>query len=507
MPGKRIKIQQEKIYMQNRSNSFTQEVSAAKAGISTRSGRSLEKGNRDSKGERSWRTRNDPLAAVWESELKLMLIKSPGLSAITLLEYLQSKYEGEYPDKLLRTLQRRVKNFKSLEGPEKVVMFRQEHPIGLRGLSDFTELKKIEITILGAPLKHILYHFRLAYSGWSYIKVIFGGESYAALAEGLQEALWRLGGTPKEHRTDSLSAAFKNLNADEKKDITDRYQALCSYYQMTATRNNRGESHENGSIESPHGHLKRRIKQALLLRGTHDFDSISTYQNWLDGAVSQYNRRNAKNVTIERDHLRPLPERKTIDYSEVYARVSSSSTVDVRRTTYTVPSRLKGEKLHIHLYHDRLECYLGSVHTITLMRRYSHHKNCRVKQVDYRHVIDSLYKKPQAFRYSQLRDELLPTCDYKKIWAYVNEHLNGKLACKYIVSCLYFSYKYDAEAKIANVVMTSINKNKLISITELQGLFVKSISGNIVVDVRQHSISNYNHLIPTTKGVSDHVQC
>lgn len=191
------------------------------------------------------------------------------------------------------------------------------------------------------------------------MKVILGGESYTALAEGLQNALWCLGGSPKEHRTDSLSAAFKNLSSEDENDQTQRYRDFCVYYGMTPTRNNRGVSHENGGIESPHGHLKRRIKQAFLLRGSCDFDSVEAYQSWIEKIVSQHNRRNAKAVDIEKLALQPLPTYKTADYTVLPVKVSSSSTMRVKASLYTVPSRLKGTSLQVHLYHDCLSCYLG----------------------------------------------------------------------------------------------------------------------------------------------------
>ena len=110
-----------------------------------------------------------------------------------------------------------------------------------------------------------LFHFRLAYSKWSYLKIVQGGESYTALAEGTSESLKRLGAVPQELRTDSLSAAFRNLSVDEASDITQRYEAFCRHYGLAPTRNNRGQAHENGAVESPHGHLKRRIAQQLQM--------------------------------------------------------------------------------------------------------------------------------------------------------------------------------------------------------------------------------------------------
>ena len=368
-----------------------------------------------------------------------------------------------------------MKQWRAIEGEAQEVIFRQIHPSGLRGLSDFTTLKRVTITLRGTVFAHLLYHFRLACSGWSHMKVILGGESFTALAEGLQEALWRLGGVPHEHRTDSLSAAFKNLTNDEKDDSTERYAQLCAHYGMTPTRNNRGAGHENGSIESPHGHIKRRIEQALLLRGHTDFDSVEAYQAWLDGVVNRHNRRNAKSVAAEKADLLPLPCRKTTDYTEVCARVTTSSTIDVRRTTYTVPSRLKGESLRIHLYHDRLEGYLGSISVITLTRKYATGDK-RARQIDYRHVIDSLARKPQAFRYSQLRDDLLPNDAWHTIWQHIDINLSSKTACRLIVGLLHLAATQNCEQALEKQVLQHIEESKPIVLSELSRRYLRIIT-------------------------------
>jgi transposase InsO family protein len=127
------------------------------------------------------------------------------------------------------------------------------------GLSDFCDMRNLNVSVASVPLDHRLYHFRLPFSGFESTHVVLGGESFVALAEGLQNALWRLGGAPQQHRSDSLSAAFRNLDADAKEDVTRRYEALCAHYGMTPTRNNKGVSHENGSIESAHGHIKAGV--------------------------------------------------------------------------------------------------------------------------------------------------------------------------------------------------------------------------------------------------------
>ena len=502
MTGIWITQQQEKLYMKLRKE-HTQIVSAAKAGISERSGRNIEKAKsvprkRNARG----RTRPDPLVDVWDNRLVTLLEETPYLSALTLLEYLQEHFPGQYPDNILRTMQRRVKLWRALHGPNKDVIFRQEHPPGQLGLSDFTTLKDVIITINNLPLNHILYHFRLACSGWSHMKVILGGESYSALTEGLQEALWRLGGAPLIHRTDSLAAAFKNISRDDVDDMTQRYQQFCEHYGMHATRNNLGVSHENGSIESPHGHIKRRIKQALLLRGSNDFATVEAYQAWLDGVVNQHNRRNAKNLKVELPHLAALPLDKAVDFIEVCARVSSSSTIDVRRATYTVPSRLEGENLRIHLYHDRLECFLGAILVIKLKRVYPLNKYNRARNVDYRHVIHSLVKKPQAFRYSRLRDDLLPSVAYRTIWDFIDKNKSSNAACKLMVGLLQLAAENACERELANTVLALIENNRDIILFSLQQKFSAESRNNIPnLTVMQHPLSTYDQFMSNGQGV------
>lgn len=184
-----------------------------------------------------------------------MLERQPQLQPITLFDYLQERYPERYDRSKLRTLQKRVQQWKAIYGLPKEVMFEQEHRPGSMRLSDFTHFKQATITIGGQPFDHLLYHYRLAYSGWQYVQIVQGGESFVALAQGLQQALVRCGGSPKYHRTDSLSAAYRNRKHQAQEDLTQRYEELCSHYRMQPTRNNRGQSHENGSIESPHGHF------------------------------------------------------------------------------------------------------------------------------------------------------------------------------------------------------------------------------------------------------------
>ena len=495
MSGKPINSEQVKVYMKARKAGKTQETAAAKAGMSERSGRRTEKGDLQAGRKRYWRTRTDPFAAIWESEVMPLLKKNPKFTPITLFEKLQKDHPDEYQDSKLRTFQRRVSEWKALYGPEKEVMFRQEQVVGRMGISDFTKLKKVTITIQGQSFTHLLYHFRLAFSGWCSVKVIHGGESYAALAEGLQDALWRLGGVPREHRSDSLSAAYRNLNKDAGEDITRRYKQLCQHYDMEGTRNNRGEGHENGSIESPHGHLKKRIHQALLLRDSFDFESVSAYEIFLAEIVRDINARKKDKIEEERQHLRPLPLQRTADYTEQVVGVSSSSTIIVKRVLYTVPSRLTGESLRVHIYDSRLDIYLGATLTVTLPRKFVSDHNHRARQVDYRHVIGSLERKPQAFRYSQLRDDLLPNNEYKAVWAWLDREMAPRKACKTMVGILALAHRADCEKQLGDYLQNMMIRQTVPSLFDLQRKFDKEQKNIPNVAVKQPPVASYNVLL------------
>lgn len=356
MPGRHVTDQQSRLFMTLRQTHSTP-VAAAKAGISQATGYRLHADPTlpsQKKIPRS-RRRPDPLADIFDTEVVPLLHSSPGIRPVAVYEELMRRHP-DLGTGIRRTLERRIRAWKAEHGPEQEVIFRQTHTPGKMGLSDFTAMGKLGVTVAGEPLDHRLYHFRLAYSGFEHAHVVLGGESYVALAEGLQNALWTLGGVPREHRTDSLSAAFKNLEKSTQADLTDRVDALCRHYGMTPTRNNKGVAHENGSIESPNGHLKRAIEDALVMRSSRDFEDLTAYRRFIDEIVGRINARNAKRVDVERASLKPLPARRTTDYEEVTLRVTSSGGFTLRKVFYTVPSRLIGHQLRVRLYDDRLEC-------------------------------------------------------------------------------------------------------------------------------------------------------
>jgi hypothetical protein len=427
----------------------TQELAAAKAAISVRSARRIERNPilPSQRPRRYWRSRSDPFAGVWESEIRPLLQAQPRLMAITILKKLQDDHPGQYPDSLLRTLQRRIRLWRALAGPPKEVFFAQTHAPGRMGLSDFTETKALGVSVAGVSFTPLLYHFVFAFSRWEYAEVVEGGESFEALSRGLQNALWQASGAPREHRTDSLSAAFKNLQ--EEADFTVRYQDLLAHYGITGTRNNRGQSHENGSVESAHRHLKDALDQALLLRGHRDFDSRQEYEQFIREVVMRRNARNANAFRIEREALIDLPTRRSQDFVEEEARVTRCGTFTVRGILYSAPSRLIGHRLKVRLYSDRLDCFLSGAQVLTLVRGTRTLPGGRGHAIDYRHFIAALKRKPQAFAGLIFRDALFPREAYRRTWHVLSERLSQRQACRQMVGLLELAAQEGIEAVLA----------------------------------------------------------
>jgi len=437
-------------------------AAAAKAGFSTATGYRIagEPVLPSQRGTPRERRRPDPLADIFESEIVPLLRAAPGLRAVAIFEEMRRRHPDLDPG-IRRTMERRIRSWRALHGPEQEVIFRQVHEPGRLGLSDFTEMGDIGVSVSGQALDHRLYHFRLMWSGFEHAHVILGGESFVALAEGLQNALWALGGAPGEHRSDSLSAAFRNLEAGARADLTTRYDALCQHYGMVPTRNNRGVAHENGGIESAHGHLKAALRDALLLRGSCDFDDLAAYRRFVDEIVAAKNRRNAARIDTERAALQSLPDRRTSDYEEIIVTVTSTSSFTLRKVFYTVPSRLIGHRLRVRLHDDRLELFIGGTHLMTLPRGRSRGNGAHGHVIDYRHVIHSLRRKPMALMKLVYRDQLFPREAYARTFDRLIEALPERAACRMMVELLSLAHERACEAELAELLAEDIAARRL----------------------------------------------
>ena len=385
-------------------------TAAAKSGMSEPTARKYARSGRApsaAKAAHTWRTRPDPFAEVW-SEVEVLLRQDAGLQAKTVWAELNERYPGRFSAGTLRTLQRRFHAWRASSGPEREVFFPQTHAPGEQAQSDFTDMRKLGIRIAGEPFRHLLYHFVLTYSNWEAISIC-PSESFESLSAGVQAALWQLGGVPREHRTDNLSAATHELAESRGRDFTVRYRELVDHYGLRASRNFPGNAHENGDVESSNGGLKTAIDQRLRLRGSRDFDSRAAYEGFLDTCVTARNATRRARIDEERSHLRPLPARALPSYRESYATVSRSSLVRILDRSYSVSSRLRGYRLRVRLHADIVELeYRGE--RVAVMERLVGRE---LRRIDYRHIIHTLVRKPGAFRNYVFRDALFPTLEYR----------------------------------------------------------------------------------------------
>jgi hypothetical protein len=384
---------------------------AAKAGMDVKTARKYLQTRRlpsQMKVPRDWRTRKDPFEDVW-SEVEILIKDSPELQALTIFQDLQRRYPGKFQDGQLRTLQRRIRSWRALYGPDKEVFFPQVHYPGKIGQSDFTWMNSLDITISGQMFPHLLYHFVLTYSNWEYVEICFS-ESFESLSGGLQNALWTLGGCPESHRTDHLGAAM--FGGKEREDFGAYYMALMRHYEIKPTKNNPGESHENGDVEQSHYRLKQRVDQALLLRGSRDFSSRDDYERFLLKIFTSKNRNRSRRLEEELKVLKPLPRYRLDDHREYTVPVGSWSTVRVAHNTYSVPSRLMKHQVTAKLYADHIEIYYAGQNVCSMERL----RGTGKARIDYRHIIGSLVRKPGAFENYRYREEMFPSTVFRQTY-------------------------------------------------------------------------------------------
>jgi hypothetical protein len=237
-------------------------------------------------------------------------------------------------------------------------------------------------------------------------------ETFEALAEGIERAMWQFGGVPEQHRTDHLSAAVRRLDKAGREDWTQRYEALMRHYGMTPTTNNLGEAHENGDVEQSHYRFQQAVDQALRVRGSRDFADRASYERFLQDLVRYRNQTRAKAYAKEQQALRPLPAQPLAPCRELRVTVSRFSTLQVQGNTYSVPSRLIGAKLLVRIRAEYLEGYLGAKQVITLPRLHGRAQHA----INYRHIIWSLVRKPGAFAAYRYREDLYPTLAFRRAY-------------------------------------------------------------------------------------------
>lgn len=360
---------------------------------------------------RWWRTRQDPIAADDWAYVEQRLHDSPTLEATTLWELLQERRPGVYAAGQLRTLQRRVRQWRATKGPDKEVFFAQNHRPGERLQADFTDASGLQVTIAGAAFVHLLCHVVLPYSNWEWVTVCLS-ESILALRRGIQSAILRLGHHPQWCQTDHSSGAT-HAQGDGQRGFNAEYVSMVEHFGMKPCTTEVGAKEQNGDVEAAHRALKRRIEQRLLVRGSRDFDSVEAYEHWLaDDPVRRGNAPRRQRLAEELAAMPKVRVERLPEFKELDVVVSSWSTIRVEHNAYSVPSRLIGETLRVRLYERRLEVYYAQARQLEIERLRGRNGH----RIQYRHIIWSLVQKPGAFARYRYREELFPTLVFRRTY-------------------------------------------------------------------------------------------
>lgn len=409
----------------------TQEAASAAAGMSVRTGRAWQDGPLPSqkKRARDWRTRRDPFAEVWERDIVPLLAADSRsvLDGTTLMALLDERYPGHFGAGQVRTLQRRLRDWRAEQGPAKEVFFEQVHPPGREAACDFTHCTELGVTIAGRLFEHLLFELILSYSKWRHVCLAYG-ETFEALVAGVQGALWSLGGVPQVLRSDNMSAATYALR-DGGRSLTERFAAVLAHYGMRSTRIVPGEGHQNGVAEKAHDLLKSALAQALVIRGSSDFATVADYESFVQDIVARVlNRATGERLAEERVLLRPLPASRLPLYTTYEATVRKWSTIHIARRTYSVPSRLIGHDVTARLHPDIVEVFYRDklVQTMERLRGEREHR------IDYRHVIWSLVKKPGAFARYRYREDLFPTLTFRRAYDAIAKTRGDRADVEYV---------------------------------------------------------------------------
>lgn len=359
--------------------------------------------------ERHWRTRGDPFSGDWEEIVELLKVM-PDLQAARVFDYLREKYPGRYEDGQVRTLQRRFRVWRAVEGPDRELFFDQVHVAGEAMQLDWVDCNCLKVCIVGKPFGHKLCHCACVYSKWEWACVCFS-EDFLSLRTTLQAALFRLGGVLKILQVDNGSAATCQLRRGEgRRGFNVGFKELLGHFGMAGRKINIGCPNENGTIEKLHDHFCRRLDQALMLRGSREFESQGAYEDFVGDQLERANGNRKRKAEEERRCLKALPLTRYPEYQLESHLIGAGGTVRVKKKVYSVPSRLKGVHVKCRIYTDRIDVHLDAQRVHSMPRAHG-----RELGIDWRDLAPALVKKPGAFARYRYRDALFPTPAYREL--------------------------------------------------------------------------------------------
>jgi len=475
---------------------YNRETAATKSGMDVKTARKYIKSAQfPSDMKKPYKLNQKTVFADHLDEIAKLLETSPRLQAKTILAYLLQKYPGQYKIGQLRTLQRLIQYWRAERGATKPVIFRQDIKPGRQSQSDFTCMNAVGITLNGKIFNHLLFHFMLPYSRWESINLCFS-ESFNSLTLGYEKAVWELGYVVKEHRTDNLTAATQALGS--RREFTNCWQQFMAHYKVTPTTNNPGVSHENGSIEKSHDTLKNAIEQALMLRGSSDFATQKDYLLFFENIVSGRNADRKDRLLEEIDHLNELPDKKWNSPDVLQVRVSSSSIVQIFNVPYTVPSRLIHFTLKAYVYHDEIILFYRNKKLQTMPRA----RNQAFAGINYRHIIDSLIRKPGAFANYQYHEAMFPRLCFKKSYDALREVMPAN-ADKNYLKILQLA-KLHSEQEVSEALELLLEEHQHPTADSVKLLIDAYAKERSKVHVHQPNIVDYDSLLTATYDCEVH---
>ena len=383
-------------------------------------------------GERAWKTRTSPFEPYF-AEIEEILRTSPGIDARTIFAVLHQKHGEIFQAGQLRTLQRWVHRWRALNDSHKNVVFTQNHRPGEAAQTDFTRTAELEITIEGQLFTHLLCVFVLPFSNWMWATVVLS-ESIEAIKRGVQAALFQLHRVPTFHQTDNSTAAtHEGPERDEPRSANDpvdmnkqgrrfnrRYLAIMGHFGMTPRTTSIGAKEQNGDVESMNGVLKRRLIQELIVRGSRDFLSVQAWQHFVNNVVRSMNLTRKDRFAKECEAMKELRCEPLQEFVEERVRVTQASTIRLRNVAYSVPSRLIGEELVVRVFESRVQAFYRGEQQIDCERQ-----PIGEASINYRHVIESLLRKPGAVERYCYREHMFPSLIFRRAYDAFGLHLKG----------------------------------------------------------------------------------
>jgi hypothetical protein len=447
------------------------------------------------KEERQYRTRPDPFAEDW-SELEGMLEAAPELEAKTLFEWLREEYPDKYQEGQLRTLQRRVADWRALN-QEKTALLEQAHRPGEALQSDGTWLTELGVTIGGQPFKHLLIHCVLPYSNWEW-GAVAQSESLLAFQRGLQSSLLKLGYVPRYHQTDNSSAVTYQVRGGKggQRAYNQGYLDLLTHFGLKPRAIAVGSPEQNGDIEAANGKLKRALGQHLLLRGSRDFESLADYEAFVGQVMSKRNQGRQKRLAEEIGAMKPLRAKPLTPYQEVRVKVKKGSLIRVQNNVYSVPTHLIGQEVRVRIYEWHLEVYYRRTQVEWMPRLVGQNK----RQINYRHLIDSLLRKPGGFRNYRYREALFPALVFRQAWDRLQGWYSPRKADLIYLRILRLAAR-TLECEVAEALALLLTQSAPWDETDVAGLLDLQPAISVpALDPPVINLNQYDHLLEEVYG-------